>query len=569
MTKAKPLLLPFCFLLAFSSCIVMPAPTIGILRVMAQTNVHTSAFIYLEPNRVASGQAVAITMLVEPPPLETAGRYGGLQISITHPGGSVETLGPFFTNAQGSAHATYASSYRGTYSLQLIYPGETFANGTIIYQGSTSIAIGLAVDSPYGIPSTSPNPAPTPGAVPNENTWAKKASMHEPRGGLSVAVVAGKIYAIGGSSQSGLYPANSLGGFVGTNEEYDQATDTWTYKTPMPTPRSDFAIAVYNNKIYCMGGTVGTEKVDIIFSRFVTSSINEVYDPATDTWETKAPLPNGGMFMQAFVTHNKIHVIDGRFNEVYDPENDSWTTKAPTPLPAEDYGPSGSNDYALFLLNNKLYIAGEFSNRFITYELVEDTWSNGSTLPAYDFYSVAGGMTTGSKAPKRLYLLFGIRGWVPSPVTQAYDPSSNVWVTGKPIPTNRVHPGIAVVDDKLYVIGGYAMGVSGRVNASALNEQYTPIGYGLPGTVDAPTSPSPSSQSQSETQPANSTQTASEEPTEPPSQAPEPTTTPNNEEPETFSAMLVTSASGAIAVAAVAAGMLLCRKKRRREAARK
>jgi len=326
-TKSVALLL---ILIIVASCIVAFSPA------MAQTNVKTSAFIYVEPNRVKAGQKAAITMLIEPPPPETAGCYSGLQIAITHPNGSVETIGPFSTNAQGYANTFHTSSYLGAYALQLIYPGETFANGTITYQGSISIAIGLAVQSASDIPSALPSAPPTLGAAPNENTWAKKASMHEPRGGLGVAVVNGKVYAIGGSNQSGLYPANINGGFVGTNEEYDPVTDTWTYKSPMPTSRSDFAIAVYNNKIYCMGGVVGTEKVDVIFSRFVTSAVNEVYDPATDTWETKASLPNAGMFMQAVVIDNKIYVIDGHFNEVSDPENDSWVTKTPTQLPAED-----------------------------------------------------------------------------------------------------------------------------------------------------------------------------------------------------------------------------------------
>jgi hypothetical protein len=557
---SKSVALPLILVIA-TLCIVALPPA------MAQTNLKTSAFIYVEPNRVTAGQKAAITMLIEPPPPETAGYYSGLQIAITHPDGKVETIGPFSTNSQGYANTYYASPDQGTYVLQLIYPGETFANGTMTYQGSISIAIGLAVQFASDIPSALPSAPPTPGAASNENTWAKMASMHEPRGGLGVAVVNGKIYAIGGSNQSGLYPANIHGGFVGTNEEYDPATDTWTHRSPMPTPRSDFAIAVYNNKIYCMGGTVGIEKVDVVFSRFVTSAVNEVYDPATDSWETKVSLPNAGMFMQAVVVDNKIYVIDGRFNEVYDPENDSWTTKTPTPLPAEDYGPDGSNEYTLFLLNNKLWIVGQFSSQFINYALSEDTWSNGLLLPEYDFYSISGGMTSGSSAPKRLYLFLGIRGWVPSAVTLAYDPVNDVWTGGKSILTNRVHPGIAVVDDKLYVIGGYAMSVSGRVNASALNEQYTPIGYGTSENVDA--IDSSSSASPSATQPAEPEKTVDGEPTEPPSQFPEPTVPPNNEKPESYS----TNVTAAIVVVAIGAatlgvGLLFYFKKRRREAAR-
>ena len=49
----------------------------------------------------------------------------------------------------------------------------------------------------------------------------------------------------------------------------------------MPTPRSGFAIAVYQNKIYVIGGTVGNGYV----------GNNEVYDPVSNTWETKTSMP--------------------------------------------------------------------------------------------------------------------------------------------------------------------------------------------------------------------------------------------------------------------------------------
>ena len=38
---------------------------------------------------------------------------------------------------------------------------------------------------------------------------------------------------------------------------YDPVMDTWQTKKPMPTSRSGFAVAVYQSKIYVIGGTVG------------------------------------------------------------------------------------------------------------------------------------------------------------------------------------------------------------------------------------------------------------------------------------------------------------------------
>ena len=82
-----------------------------------------------------------------------------------------------------------------------------------------------------------------------EDSLVSKAPMQEARIGLGVAVVNGKIYAIGGVGTGG-----GTGGFCVFNEEYDPATDTWTFKASMPTPRSAFGIAVYQDRIYCIGG---------------------------------------------------------------------------------------------------------------------------------------------------------------------------------------------------------------------------------------------------------------------------------------------------------------------------
>ena len=100
-----------------------------------------------------------------------------------------------------------------------------------------------------------------------ENTWVTKAPMRVARDSLGVAVVNGKIYAVGGY------------GGTSTNEEYDPVTNTWSTKAPMPTPRSTFAIATYQNIIYCIGG---------LLTNNTKTGMNEAYDPATNTWQTEA-----------------------------------------------------------------------------------------------------------------------------------------------------------------------------------------------------------------------------------------------------------------------------------------
>jgi N-acetylneuraminic acid mutarotase len=298
-----------------------------------------------------------------------------------------------------------------------------------------------------------------------EDCWVSKAPMHEARSGVGVAVVNGKIYAIGGAGK---------GGFRAFNEEYDPATDTWTFKASMPTPRSSFGIAVYQNKIYCIGGYIPGD----------ATGVNEVYEPATDTWETKAPIPTPRLNLQANVVNGKIYLIggnsNGTLNEVYDPASDAWLTKASIP--------TAVSSYASAVVDNKIYVIT--SNLDQIYDAENDSWSLGAPPPLPTVLASAGA-TTGVNAPERIYV-FGADADLPfwqlttrKFTAQSYDPKTNSWTVCASIPTGRFDASVAVVDDLLYVIGGFTIEFptdrftpNPTYTFSAVNQQYTPFGYG-------------------------------------------------------------------------------------------
>lgn len=299
-----------------------------------------------------------------------------------------------------------------------------------------------------------------------QDSWVSKAGMTRGRSGLGVAVVGGKIYAIGGVSDSG---------FCSFSEQYDPTTGYWIIKTPMPTPRSDFGIAVFQNKIYCMGG---------YSNQAGAAAVNEVYDPATNTWETKAPMPTPELNIRANVVDGKIYVIggnnNGTLNQVYDPVTDSWTTKAPIP--------TAVNSYASAVIGNKIYV---FSSKLTQiYDAENDSWSLGTPAPSPVILATAGA-TTGVFAPERIYV-FGADAQLPfwqlttkGFITQSYDPQTDSWNACASMPTGRYDVGAVVVDDLLYVIGGFTTEFSSEgfnpnptYMYSAANQQYTPIGYG-------------------------------------------------------------------------------------------
>lgn len=300
-----------------------------------------------------------------------------------------------------------------------------------------------------------------------EDSWTFKTPMPTARSDFGLAVANGKIYAIGGYN----------GSYLNVNEMYDPETDTWTTKTPMPTPRAYFAVATYRNKIYAIAGATSTGS---------STLANEVYDIITDTWETSSPLQSNTsvrIHLGANVVNGKIYVISGiasvlatgfppsAENNVYDPALDVWTTKAPIPQPVFQYA-SAVIDDKIFIIGGRNYSALSRTPTILSltqiYDTTTDTWTNGASMPTAAYWSSAAAVT-GLFAPKRIYIFGGYTTSGPTAswlsITRIYDQVTNEWTVGTPSPADFARDRCAVVKDVCYSIG------------DDVNLQYTPVGY--------------------------------------------------------------------------------------------
>ena len=107
---------------------------------------------------------------------------------------------------------------------------------------------------------------------PSTNEWEEEAVAPMPteRSNHAVAVLDGKLYAVGGDSDDGC---------LSSVERYDPPLDAWETVAPMATARSRHAVAVLDGKLYAVGG----------YANGVISSV-ERYDPAENVWEAVAPM---------------------------------------------------------------------------------------------------------------------------------------------------------------------------------------------------------------------------------------------------------------------------------------
>jgi N-acetylneuraminic acid mutarotase len=288
----------------------------------------------------------------------------------------------------------------GTWTQKADMPTARYMAGSTVVDGKIYVVGGAPVQ--YGISAVVEEYDPA------TDTWTRRADMPTARQLLVAAAVDGIIYAIGGWTDP-----------VDNNwdvEAYDPATDTWTKKADMPTSRSPSAIAVVDGIIYVIGGYGVDDEV---------LSVVEAYDPATDKWTKKADMPTARYNAGACVVDGRIYVSGGCIEwtnerpcvptvEVYDPATDNWTQVSDMPLPKYMHSAS--------VVDGKMYIIGGMNNAVV--KLLEE-----GKIGSDEFLKL---LTT----------------------IHVYDPATDTWITAGDFPNSRSAHAAAVVDGKIYAIGG-------------------------------------------------------------------------------------------------------------------
>jgi N-acetylneuraminic acid mutarotase len=335
---------------------------------------------------------------------------------------------------------------------------------------------------------------PAHSAIALTDKWVEKAPMPTERYYFGAVAVNGTIYAIGGITYIPERKPGHITTTTNVNEAYDPANDVWTEKAPMPSPHwlDSYGIAVWQNKIYCIGGPA-----------------NNVYDPATDTWETKTPMPSSRHFLTANVVNEKIYLIGGlalgpppawagngyitysssNLTEVYEPATDSWSEKSPIPYAVDSY--------ASAVIDNKIYVisgrvGGNLTGLVQVYDTLIDKWSYATPIPIPVEPAAAGMMTIANK--KAIFVVGGRVSWGTgngTDLNQVYFPENDSWTTGAPLLANRFALSVAVVNDRLYAIGGM-----GNSEYTATMYQYTPANPTETDSITPPQSSSPSNETQ-------------------------------------------------------------------------
>jgi Kelch motif len=226
--------------------------------------------------------------------------------------------------------------------------------------------------------------------------------------------------------------------------------------TPMSSPWQGRAPASFARQEVSYVCTPNTDKLYLAGG---DNTVQETYDPTTNSWSNVAPLPAALDHIQAVELNGLIYYVGGLVQwpgpavgtvYIYDPAANSFTTGTPMPAGRE----RGAGGVAVF--GDKIYYAGGLHDGvavpwFDVYDTATKTWATLPDMPeARDHFHAA--VVNG-----RFYAIGGRHGAINATTTvnQAFDIGTGSWITGlAKLPTARGGFAAAVMGSEVLIIGG-------------------------------------------------------------------------------------------------------------------
>lgn len=270
----------------------------------------------------------------------------------------------------------------------------------------------------------------------------------------------------------------------------------WTTKTPIPTGVEGATGVIIGDRIYVTHGYIGFD-----------STLNQIYDIPTDSWSLGASAAVSrseltGVCIEDPSGQGLVFAVGGRFSgplsevEIYNPATDTWFFAPPMPTPRRGLGAAfvpgigvaGGNLGSVFVVGGSDGTAphsGAPLSVNEAFDVAAGVWVPRASMPIpmMDIYS-----TTYFPATGRIYVIGGFDGTSVSTTVQIYDPVSDAWTLGAPMPTPRSNLISGICGERIYAIGGFD-DFLGNLN---VNQSYDPFTNSW--SPLEPTKPTPSSE---------------------------------------------------------------------------
>ncbi len=230
----------------------------------------------------------------------------------------------------------------------------------------------------------------------------------------------------------------------------------WVKKKPLPEAASGQMAEVLDGVLYVAGGVASATKFLDTLHR---------YNPGLDRWETRAALPqtksgDTGRTQGAFTALNgKLYLVGGHCTNsrdhpsgltktllIYNPADNLWKIGPMLPKPS-GHSVAGAIAGKLYYLECVEY---GLHKLFLVFDPDTGKWSNRTAPPLQLDYR------SGAVIDGKLYVVGGqAADGQRTGALYVYNPATDKWTAKAPMPTARSQAAAAVLDGKLYVLGGH------------------------------------------------------------------------------------------------------------------
>jgi DNA-binding CsgD family transcriptional regulator len=283
------------------------------------------------------------------------------------------------------------------------------------------------------------SPDAVPPIIDTSDRWQTLTPMPAPRAGFSTAryELDGQafLYAIGGSDGDTVHDSVF---------RFDVNSNRWTQRASKPTAVSDVQAVVVGSSIYVPGGRLESGE---------TTDVFEVYDPVRDSWKTAAPLPEPRSAYALAAIEGKIYLFGGWDGgqyraEVwqYNPDQDTWIEQTPMNQPRA-YASAA-------MLNGRIHIiGGEDETGALTLHERYNPAAEDSLGPPWDLRARLPEARSNTAASSSSGIIFVIGGNADVPLL-LYDASLDEWqqqsIPLDPLAGLRTE----MIGNRLYILGG-------------------------------------------------------------------------------------------------------------------
>ncbi|MEO5799590.1 MAG: kelch repeat-containing protein [Gemmatimonadales bacterium] len=275
--------------------------------------------------------------------------------------------------------------------------------------------------------------------VIGDSAWHASAPLPLPRGHLAGGLLSGSIYAIGGVLGHDPVPID-----VAAVHRFDLVTQQWDTAASLPFPmsHSEPATVLYDGRLIVAGGRSrggGRENLDDILA----------YDPALGRWLHVGRMPKPFLGGIAATIGDTFYAGLGASRGA-DPDNPLiWRTTLRNRWRKGDSLLAPMGEVAGGIIDGRLYLVGEGERSTAVYDIAAGRWRP----DAAEERPAAGNHHAAEVVNGKLYLLGGL-GRDAEGRVQIYDPVSNRWSLGPPMPFAAGSSSSALIDGRLYVAGG-------------------------------------------------------------------------------------------------------------------